>query len=469
MSIQLTMPPNEPDDSDPLKGLSESAAQLIKSHTRLMDDLEGEAVLLLDGPWGSGKTTLVKAWEKYIKKEKGWKTIYIDAFQYDFNSDPLIMIGQEIMAGIPDAKSRRKLKQALIEYLKMTPHLIRYIPITGEIAGKMSELIVEKYLGEETMEKRIKNIRKDLEDITKGGKIIIFIDELDRCRPTYAIETLEKVKHLFSVNKIVFVLVANVSQLGKNLNHLYGGNQDRDVWEYLQKLIGYVISMPPDKKSDWDESYIGTLTELCPDEEQYKSTISGFNLLLDRYKVKSEDKTSTSNFTYRQMQKFYLGVSLLLHDNTICDCGYAPILFYLREFYRPLYENIKNGEYDTDKDDVSILTDLIESVPSKVDQSPQSESLTVYIYNHLSSIEKMILSFMQCLFEQEFQKVSIRNIGNHEVERQTAKELMKIATVEVQRGGDIKTSFSLYEPLPLPDRRKLISKLCQRIDSTALR
>ena len=57
-------------------------------------------------------------------------------------------------------------------------------------------------------------------------KIIIFVDELDRCRPTYAIEVLECVKHLFSVEGLVFVLALDDEQLRNTIASVYGAGFD---------------------------------------------------------------------------------------------------------------------------------------------------------------------------------------------------------------------------------------------------
>jgi len=257
-----------------------------------------------------------------------------------------------------------------------------------------------------------------------------------------------------------------VSQLGKNLNHLYGGDEDRDVWEYLQKLIGYVISMPPDKKSDWDESYMDILTVLCPDEKQYKQTIIRFNLLLDEYNLKLEDKISSSNLTYRQIQKVYLNIFLLLHENTVGDCAYTSILFYLREFYRPLYENIKNREYN--KDDANLFIDMLESVPSG-SVYPRLRKRFKEDFKLLSGMEQMLFSFIQCVFEQEFQNSSLDYVTKNLIALETATQLRKIQIMlepklrHIPVGNDVSILPSLCQ------RREIVSMLCMKIDSIAVK
>ena len=85
-------------------------------------------------------------------------------------------------------------------------------------------------------------------EATKGDKPIIFIiDELDRCRPSYAVELLEQVKHFFSVSGIVFVLSIDKVQLGHAVRGVYG-NDRINADEYLRRFIDIEYSIPvPDK------------------------------------------------------------------------------------------------------------------------------------------------------------------------------------------------------------------------------
>ncbi|WP_310621414.1 KAP family P-loop NTPase fold protein [Flexibacterium corallicola] len=74
-------------------------------------------------------------------------------------------------------------------------------------------------------------------ELKEGSKppLFVLIDELDRCRPTYAIELLERVKHLFSIPDVVFVLATNTEQLCHSINAVYGGNFDSKI--YLQRFF----------------------------------------------------------------------------------------------------------------------------------------------------------------------------------------------------------------------------------------
>ncbi len=78
--------------------------------------------------------------------------------------------------------------------------------------------------------------------------LFVFIDELDRCRPTYAIEFLEHVKHIFSIEGIVFVVGTDTNQLGNAICSIYGQGVNCD--SYLRKFIDQTFHLPePDYDS----------------------------------------------------------------------------------------------------------------------------------------------------------------------------------------------------------------------------
>ena len=76
----------------------------------------------------------------------------------------------------------------------------------------------------------------------KDKPLVIIIDELDRCKPTFAVEILEKIKHLYSVEKVIFVLVMNREQLEESIKCVYG--QNIDAHTYLQKFINIEATLP---------------------------------------------------------------------------------------------------------------------------------------------------------------------------------------------------------------------------------
>lgn len=72
-------------------------------------------------------------------------------------------------------------------------------------------------------------------EVSEPRPLIFIIDELDRCRPTFALEILERIKHFFSVPNVHFILGVHLEQLRNSVIVAYGSNIDAQT--YLQKFI----------------------------------------------------------------------------------------------------------------------------------------------------------------------------------------------------------------------------------------
>ena len=132
--------------------------------------------------------------------------------------------------------------------------------MAGDIAGEVSNL-EDKYLGE-LLTKRseekaaIARFREALETLPKllsdvdaasgngdrkAEPLVIIIDELDRCRPLFALNVLERIKHFFSVPGVHFVLGCHLGQLRKAVQVAYGA--EIDAHTYLQKFIHFTVPL----------------------------------------------------------------------------------------------------------------------------------------------------------------------------------------------------------------------------------
>ncbi|MCP4351030.1 MAG: hypothetical protein GY795_36650 [Desulfobacterales bacterium] len=241
--------------------------------TNLVKNVEHELVIALDAPWGEGKTTFVKMW-KGMLHENQIKSIYFDAFENDFHEDPFFSISGEIYELIECNRSDRKdeFKDKAISAIKTLGRASLRIGIKAATAGVLDDTVFDdtntiKDVSKETSEivdnyvserlESVKNDKNALEDfrsfmekvaneIGNDKPTIFIIDELDRCKPTFAIELLERIKHLFSVPKLVFVLVMNRNQLEELVRYQYGSGLD--AARYLQKFVHIWTTLPKNKE-----------------------------------------------------------------------------------------------------------------------------------------------------------------------------------------------------------------------------
>ncbi|WP_417527746.1 KAP family P-loop NTPase fold protein [Marinomonas shanghaiensis] len=262
------------------KELAERFTQYLKSR----NTKDNAYVVNLNGAWGTGKTYFVTEWKKLVE-DKGHIAIKIDAWESDYLNDPLAIIIAELLEQIKsniknhDARFRNAERNVASAIFNMGKNML---PIGSKIVGKhlLGEAATNEILdliaaatgsvanhsavkddlnmGDLGLEvasqhKRHKQFTQDfkkqarelvdfaLED-NPNKQVFIFIDELDRCRPTYAIEMLETVKHLFDIPNFIFVLSTDTSQLQHSIKAVYG--HDFDSHEYLSRFFEQRFTLP---------------------------------------------------------------------------------------------------------------------------------------------------------------------------------------------------------------------------------
>jgi len=235
-------------------------------------------VLNLNASWGMGKTYFLTHWRTSIQDT--YPTVYVNAWESDFSEDPLLAvmatIHEQLSEHLPEEE---KTIQSFATKLKTGGRFLR------GLAPIVTKGLVTKALGEDATQEAGKEISDWLsisnEDVAKIAEksmgmlledhaekvqsatdfkialaalvesvtlrelekpLFLFIDELDRCRPTYAIEMLETVKHLFSVDGVVFVIATDSEQLQHSIRAIYGN--DFSGSEYLRRFFDQEYILP---------------------------------------------------------------------------------------------------------------------------------------------------------------------------------------------------------------------------------
>lgn len=246
----------------------ESAEALTLFVTSTSDPM----VVCIDAPWGQGKTTFLKMWEQHLK-DNDIPTLYFNAWENDFSDDALVSLIGEISSSIDEiSKSGNQAKAH--EYLDKAKNLgitllKRSVPVAAKIAtagaidldniteqalSSFAESVAKEQLEKyEKSKNTLKAFRNSLSELASSitnneapKPLVFIIDELDRCRPDFSIEILEKAKHFFNVENIVFVLGADKTQLGHSIKAIYGS--ELNVNGYLRRFIDFDYVLPPPNK-----------------------------------------------------------------------------------------------------------------------------------------------------------------------------------------------------------------------------
>ncbi|KDN13198.1 putative phage protein [Snodgrassella communis] len=264
----------EIDAADPFKNDVLDRKANIKILTQFITSYEQSIVLCIDAGWGQGKTTFIKMWQQYLKNQD-IPTIYFNAWESDYTDDALIALIGEIGLAIDNLSGEDKSKakgffstlKNKIGYLAKDASSKEWLTIgaaigslisggrikvdkiaefTANLGASLAKDQIEKYEKSKQVLFEFKQALSQLAECYCGNDdnkpLVIFIDELDRCRPNFAIEILEKAKHLFNVDNIVFVLATDKTQLGHSIRAVYG--QGLDVNGYLRRFIDFDYLLP---------------------------------------------------------------------------------------------------------------------------------------------------------------------------------------------------------------------------------
>ncbi len=232
----------------------------------LIKQMEGPFVLALDSPWGTGKTTAIRMLRASLKKE-GLTSVYFNAWKEDYVSDPLIpMVAAIDELEVADTEAEKQFgermatvklvaskvaKRGLVAAVKLaTMNAFDLDEITEDViastARDAADDVIESFKQEKASLGRFRDALEDaVKTVSPTGSskpLVFFIDELDRCRPTFAIELLERVKHMFDVKHIVFVLSIDKKQLEAITAAVYG--ERIDALEYLRRFIDLEFTLP---------------------------------------------------------------------------------------------------------------------------------------------------------------------------------------------------------------------------------
>ena len=211
--------------------------------------------IAVDGDWGSGKTFFLKRWrEEFLKK--GNKAIYFNAWEDDFYADPLTaIIGQlrkeiesptlEEISNMCDSILKKTLIELLGKVLKGSGFEEK--DLRTAVGGTVNEYLQARNTIE-GLKQRLKTLAKDVRGEETKPPLVFIVDELDRCRPTFAIELLERVKHIVGVPGIVFVFGINQKELEKSIQSVYG---DINAADYLRRFFDTTMTLPQAKAPDY--------------------------------------------------------------------------------------------------------------------------------------------------------------------------------------------------------------------------
>lgn len=348
--------------------------------TSIVKDAEG-GVIALNGAWGAGKTTFVKMWQAYLRKE-GFKALYFNAWENDYNEDPMVDLMAQLYETVKNVKNPNVVRNLLGKFGKIVVSVGKPVVksmVNKAIGGNADDILeglneaknvaVDELASEakkaldklEENKEDIEKFRKLLEKLVKQEEndenekdvfahkpIIYIIDELDRCNPRYAVKVLERVKHLFCISGIVFVLAVDKKQLSNAICGYYGSDLI-DANEYLRRFIDLDLTLPTPSMGT---NFVDYLEEKFCFEDFFlhPERLSSANGEYERqcFTIMVKLLLNNSDYTLRQIEKYMCHARIIFSRFSPKEFSHPDIiisLLYLRFVAGEVYDNIRSHKY----------------------------------------------------------------------------------------------------------------------------
>ena len=215
--------------------------------------------LAINGAWGSGKSFVLGLIEEKLSKKQEYIIIKYDAWENTFYSDPLIAILSCVIDGIEEKlylveRTEEKVKKAAKTGVNTLAKLSTKIEKLKAVIEGIKTIIKDFHnpidtaaLGDfKSYQKLLKTTKEILNEITQAGeyrekqtKLVILVDEIDRCLPDEQLKILERLHHLFDVKNCAVILTMNQICVAETVKTIYG----IDGYEYLRKFFNFTFRL----------------------------------------------------------------------------------------------------------------------------------------------------------------------------------------------------------------------------------
>lgn len=402
--------PEIPDD-EPFKNDLLGRKKYADMLSQYIQNTEGGFALSLNASWGNGKTTFVKMWEAELKK-KGYSTIYFNAWETDYAQDPFLALIDGLVTQLKSFDLLEDIQpfasaitDVLIKIAKSNDR-IKWIGEIGQLAKEGVEKVIEQdtplqeYRGYSELINDFKKKLKNLVEHLPNKKLIIFVDELDRCRPNYAVEMLERIKHFFSIDNIVFVLSVDKYILKKAICGIYNCDIS-DASNYLRRFIDLDFELPEPTATEFVnclyqyhdfETVVG---EMC----DYWDCNRGTNSHLEIKRIIAKCFNS-SDRTLRDIEKYFNRLDVILRafplGNEKYDKASVLYLVYIYIFHKEVYDKIRGCEYS--------MSELLAALEDIFAYKNMDSDLAIVILNIMM---QMVLAYEEYMYIETRKETSL--------------------------------------------------------------
>lgn len=414
----------------------------IINFIRLLDSIKSNFSIAIDNDWGTGKTFFVKqakmildAYNEHsydyelsnleriknvidIKNINLHLAVYYNAWENDNQKSPLLSLIYEIIkvAKIDTNKTdifinkEKIIKDGLSAIVKHFSGIdIKELLKCVETEAKD---IFKEIKGQKSIKEQVDNILNNLL-LEHGERLVIFIDELDRCRPTFAVELLEQIKHYFDNDKITFVFSTNIKQLQYTIKKYYG--EAFEAKRYLDKFFDLTVSLNEVNVIEYF-SFVNKSPGRDVYDDVCKEIVKEYNLTLrDVIKFVQINKICIENLRKTKNEYLYFDEK----NNRYILTYVLPIMIGLKIKRYDQYEDFITGKDSTPLITILSKSEWISYGIDKLFSENEKSSKDINIIK-----EKLELMYKAIFIEEYIDKHSIE-IGKLEFTKETRKILFE--------------------------------------------
>lgn len=226
-----------------------------KSLIKFIERTKTPMTVGVQGEWGSGKTSLMRAIEHHFDEQTDdTLQIWINTWEFSLLSTPeetLIKIVSKIINDILAADKNKNRSNTIRENSKKIFKTALRVTssFAGEVGNKLTDGIFEDVETISSLKEKLNEVIIDITTLKTNPykKIIIYVDDLDRIVPENAVAILELLKNIFSLEKCIFILAIDYQVVVKGLREKFGEPNSENEWEFrafFDKLIQLPFLMP---------------------------------------------------------------------------------------------------------------------------------------------------------------------------------------------------------------------------------
>lgn len=345
-----------------------SAAEAM---TSLLTNTAGEHFVIgLNAAWGQGKTTFLRMLQQHLGNND-INCLLVNAWKNDFSQQAMLTLLSDFNEAIEDWKSEnnptktpesiKKFGKSAANILKASVPALMRIGSAGIISDDVTSQVVSALAEESAKEalqqhqqarESIEEFKSNLEQIAlemgKGVEsgeqrpLVVLVDEIDRCRPDFAVNYLEAIKHFFNVPNVVFIIATDREQLGHSLRTLYGAGMDVDG--YLRRFVDLEFNLPKPNRKAFGYALIKKF-ELGERLKSFASQEEGH--AGERLKELFVFLAEETDMSLRDMEKAATLITLVLlstPNNTLLFAPLVATLIVLKIKQPALYVSYVSGE-----------------------------------------------------------------------------------------------------------------------------